>query len=117
MSAEERRQLDRALQEQRRELADIRDELRREGIDTRELDGLINGIPRSADNSGAAGRPQGIDALQQVIVPGLREFEFGVRRAVSGAPMTPRVGSEGQVPEAYRRAVAEYYRGLAEPNR
>ena len=117
MGREEQRQLSRSLEEQRRELARVRDALRQEGIETGDLDALINGIPRIADNAGAAGRPQGLDALRRVIVPGLREFEFGVRRSITGTENTPRVGSEAAVPEEYRRLVAEYYRGLSERQR
>lgn len=117
MSGEERRQLARSLEEQRRELARVRDALRQEGIETAELDALIGGIPREAGNPDASGRPQGLEALRRVIVPGLREYEFGIRRAISGAAMTPRVGSEAAVPEEYRRMVAEYYRLLSEQRR
>lgn len=113
-SGGDRRQLQRAIGEQRRELMGIRDQLRAEGVDTRELDGLINNLDR-ADNDGVIGTPRGIEALTQIVIPGLREYEFGVRRAISGAAETPRIGSEGAVPERYRRLVAEYFRGLAEP--
>lgn len=110
-----RRQASREFQQQTRELRDIRDLLRREGVDVEDLEGLLNSMAR-ADNFGI-GSPRGREQLSLNIVPGLREFEFGVRRATLGAATLPRVGTEGTVPEAYRRAVADYYRRLAEPRR
>jgi len=88
--------------------------LRREGVNTADLDNLIDQMGR-ADARGAFGTPRGIDLLAQVIVPGLREYEFGVRRSIAGTANLPRTAGEGNVPEGYRKMVADYYRSLAEP--
>jgi hypothetical protein len=104
------------LRERARELARIRDALRREGVDTRELDALIGGMSR-ADNLGPAGTPRGIEELARVIVPALREFEFGLRRRLPGAGSAPHATAEASVPPEYRTLVAEYFRALAERRR
>src|SRR5205085_12290787 len=106
------RKAGRDFEAQARELRDVRDMLRREGVNVDDLEGILNAMAR-ADNLGV-GTPRGREALAQSVVPGLREFEFGVRRAILGASSLPRVGTEGNVPEQYRKAVADYYRALAE---
>jgi hypothetical protein len=105
------RQAEREFREQARTLRDIREALRREGVNTDDLDAVLGGMGR-ADNMGI-GTPRGGQALSQSIVPGLREFEFGLRRKLGSAESLPRVASEGTVPEAYRKLVADYYRALA----
>jgi hypothetical protein len=108
------RQLGNAIREQTRQLREAREMLRREGVNTDGLDNLLGQLGR-ADATGAFGSPRGMDLLSQVIVPGLREYEFGVRRSITGAANLPRTAGEGNVPEGYRKMVSDYYRALAEP--
>ena len=110
--AETQRQLDRELRERERELGDIRDALRREGVDVSDLEGLMGGF--RADNNGPIGTPRGLEQLERNVVPGLREFEFGVRRDVFGTPRTPTLVGETRVPESFRAQVERYYRSLSE---
>jgi len=107
-------QFQREMRERTRELRQLRDQLRREGVSTETLEQLIGQMGR-ADNTGPAGTPQGIESLTQIIVPGLREFEFGVRRRLGTAGRDlPNLAGESRVPPRYRAMVEEYYRALAE---
>jgi hypothetical protein len=114
LGADPQRQMQRQLQEQLRELRDVREQLRQSGVDTRELDAMIAGLGRAAGAAASGGVRRAVEDLSQTIVPGLREFEFSVRRQLGRAPELPRQAGEGRVPPAYRALVEEYYRSLAE---
>jgi hypothetical protein len=70
------------------------------------------------DSPNTIGTPRALDELARLIVPGLKEFEFGIRRALlerrtdAGAAATvDRVAPE------YRQMVEEYYRKLGRGRR
>ena len=113
MGGGEARQLDRELDERIRELRDIRDELRRDGLD---VGGLNNALDAAemAENFGPVGSPRGLQAIESMVVPGLREYEFEVRRQLMGAQAAPSLTGETRVPESFRPAVERYYRSLSE---
>lgn len=112
-AAEDRlRQLAREVGERRRELQDIRNRLHREGVETGELEDLGRALGRY-DNPRALGTPRALDDLARVIVPGIKEFEFALRRVLleqrDGAGHV--AGADRVAPE-YRAMVEEYYRKL-----
>ena len=109
----EGRQLDRELDERIRELRDIRDALRRDGVETGGLNNALDAA-EAAENFGPVGAPRGLEAIESRVVPGLREFEFEVRRQVLGAATAPSLTGETRVPESFRPEVERYYRSLSE---
>ena len=51
--------------------------------------------------------------LREGIIPGLKEFEFQLRKAVGGIEEEAFLSGSGEVPEEYRKLVEEYYRNLS----
>ena len=69
---------------------------------------------RALESSRAFDDPAELAALQGQVVEGLKAFEFALRRALGDQSQdAPTLGRSGEVPAGYRRAVEEYYRGLA----
>jgi len=108
------RQFRREFRERREEAEQLRDRLRQEGVDTRELDGMIEGL-RQLERNRPYGNPQGLAELQAQIIQGLKEFEYVLRREIGGSEARELLltGSD-EVPPGYRELVEEYYRSLAE---
>lgn len=102
------RQFSRELQERMRDAQALRDEAARNGQDVRALDQAIAGM-RSL-GSMSPGDPRAAAMLREQVVEGLKAFEFNLRRSLDGNAV--RVGRTGEVPDAYRRQVEEYYRSL-----
>jgi len=96
----------------RRQAAEeLRDDLRRQGVETGELDRMINDL-RSLERP--TGNPAGLDQLQAALIERMKTFEFTLWRKFNGdAVGGPALGSSGQVPPEYRALVEEYYRSLA----
>jgi len=102
------------FRERREEAERLRDRLRQEGVDTRELDGMIEGL-RQLERNRPYDDPQGLAELQAQIIQGLKEFEYVLRREIGGSEARELLltGSD-EVPPGYRELVEEYYRSLAE---
>jgi hypothetical protein len=96
----------------RRQAAEeLRDDLRQQGVETGELDRLINDLRRLERPTG---NPAGLDELQAALIERMKTFEFTLWRQFNGnAEGGPALGSSGQVPPEYRALVEEYYRSLA----
>jgi hypothetical protein len=111
------RQFQREFGERRDEAQQLRDELRREGVDTQDLDAIIEQLGQ-LDNRRAYADPRGIAELQAQIIQGLKEFEYVLRRQLVGDDTRELLlsGSD-EVPASYRELVEEYYRALAEQRR
>ncbi|NNG16939.1 MAG: DUF4175 family protein, partial [Gemmatimonadales bacterium] len=112
-SPEDVRQWRREAEQRRRELQELRNQLRQEGMDTGELDRVISGM-RDLGMSDTYEDTRSAIRLQQQLLQGLKEFEYGLRRALTGpdAERLEQVGSD-KVPPEYRDLVEEYYRALA----
>ena len=107
------RQWRREADQRRRDLQDLRNQLRQEGIDTGELDRVISGM-RDLGMSDTYEDTRSAIRLHQELLQGLKEFEYGLRRGLTGpdANQLEQVGSD-KVPPEYRDLVEEYYRALA----
>jgi len=96
----------------RREAAEaLRDDLRQQGVETGELDRMVDDLRRLER---PVNDPRGLDELQAALIERLKTFEFTLwRKFKAGAEGGPALGSAGQVPPEYRAMVEEYYRSLA----
>ena len=111
------RQLRRELRERLGQLGELRDQLRGQGLDTGPVEGILDRLGRM-DSRGTIGTPRGLDELEQVIVQGLKEYEFTLRRQLLGGDTPPGALTAGEdVPPEYRAMVDEYYRRLSERRR
>jgi hypothetical protein len=91
----------------------LRRELQREGLETAELDAVIADL-RRLDVERVYGDPLEFTRLQMAVVDGIKQFEYNLRRQVLGAERERLLSTgSGDVPEAYRRLVEEYYRSLS----
>ncbi|MDH3457463.1 MAG: hypothetical protein OER90_11560 [Gemmatimonadota bacterium] len=114
ISPDDVRQFQGELRQRRGELEELRRELRREGVDVGELDGILRGL-RALENRGVIGELRGLAQLGAEIIPGLKEFEYALRRQMIGAEDGEQLflsGSE-DVPPEYRELVEEYYKALS----
>ncbi len=112
-SEESVRQWRREFSERRQELQQLRNQLRAEGIDTGELDRVISSMRDLGASNIYEDRRSAI-RLHRELLQGLKEFEYGLRRALTGPDpeQLQQVGSD-KVPAEYRELVEEYYRALA----
>lgn len=110
------RQMQRELSERRQQLDQLRQTLGREGIDARDLGRLSNMIGRM-DRSGPIGTPDNLEVLRTQVVQGIKDFEFGVRRALGMGEHPATLTAADEVPAEYRALVEEYYRRLAQRRR
>jgi hypothetical protein len=112
-SPEDVRQWRREADQRRRELQELQSQLRAEGIDTGELDRVISGM-RDLGVGDTYEDTRSAIRLQRELLQGLKEFEYGLRRALTGPDpeRLEQVGSD-KVPPEYRDLVEEYYRALA----
>ena len=108
------RQFQRELSERRGEAERLREGLREEGVEASRLDEVISQM-RRLERQTDFGDPRGLTELQAQIIQDLKEFEYGLRRQLTGEDRRELLlsGSE-EVPGAYRALVEEYYRSLAE---
>jgi hypothetical protein len=108
------RQFRREFGERREQAERLRDQLRQEGVDTGELDGIVERL-RQLERDRPYGDPRGLAELQAQVIQGLKEFEYVLRRELGGAEARELLltGSD-EVPEGYRELVEEYYKSLAE---
>lgn len=108
------RQFQQEFGQRRQDAERLRDQLAREGLDVGELDRAIGGL-RTLEGAEGLGDLDEIDVLQGMIIRGLKEFEFAVRREGSDAD-SDRLFLSGsdEVPPEYRPLVEEYYRSLSE---
>ena len=115
----------------RREARQLERELRRRTEDAealqRELSGIGGGGERGAERLGdvvsalrglnserLTGDPRGMEILEAEVLDTLRQIEFELRRALSGASGADVLtGSGDRAPEAYREMVEEYFRALS----
>ncbi|HSM16240.1 MAG TPA: DUF4175 family protein [Gemmatimonadales bacterium] len=112
-SPEDVRQWRREADQRRRELQNLRNQLRQEGIETGELDRVLSGM-RDLGMSDTYEDTRSAIRLQRELLQSLKEFEYGLRRALTApdADRLEQVGSD-KVPPEYRDLVEEYYRALA----
>jgi hypothetical protein len=112
-SPEDVRQWRREADQRRRELQELQNQLREEGIDTGELDRVISGM-RDLGMGDTYEDTRSAMQLQRELLQGLKEFEYGLRRVLTGPDpeRLEQVGSD-KVPPEYRDLVEEYYRALA----
>jgi hypothetical protein len=58
--------------------------------------------------------PAELERLQQSLLEGFKEFEFGLRRQLGAADKDgPVLGGSDDVPKAYRDLVNEYFKSIS----
>ena len=113
LSRDEERQFQRELAERLGELQELRRELVREGVDVSPLDGMIRALGRLA-NRDLISVPGSLQELAARVIPGLKEFEYALRRQLEGADAEQIfLSGSDDVPVEYRALVEEYYRSLS----
>jgi molybdenum-dependent DNA-binding transcriptional regulator ModE len=114
ISPDDVRQFEGELRQRRGELAELRRELQQEGVDVGELDDVVRGL-RALENRGAIGEPRGLAQLGAQIIPGLKEFEYALRRQIISTEDGEQLFLSGSddVPPEYRDLVEEYYKALS----
>jgi len=113
LDREDARQFSRELRERRTEAEALRRDLAAQGIDTKELDALLQRM-RALEGTPMGDLTDNVLAAQQAVAEGLESFEFGLRRKLAGAAADgPRLGRSDEVPPGYRALVDEYFKALA----
>ena len=111
------RQFRREFRERREEAESLRDELAQQGIESAELNDVIDRLSQ-LERERAWGDIRGLERLQAQVIVGLKEFEYALRRALGAEDDRELLltGSD-EVPPGYRELVEQYYRSLAEQRR
>ncbi|MEE8133628.1 MAG: hypothetical protein V3T56_01145, partial [Gemmatimonadales bacterium] len=112
ISPDDARQFAQEMQVRRRELEALRERLMEAGVDVGDLDGVLRRM-RALENHREIGEPRSLADLKEAIIPGLKEFEFKLRKELGGIQDDLFVTGSGEVPEEYRKLVEEYYKNLA----
>lgn len=111
------RQLSREAGVRRENAEDLRKDLVQQGVDVKDLDQLIKQL-REMEDARKFSDVQGLEALQNQVIEGLKTFEFGLYRKLGlGDAKGPALGARSPVPAEYRAQVDEYYRSLAAPKK
>jgi hypothetical protein len=107
------RQYRRELGERRSQLERLRGDLAREGVETADLDRVVERL-RALESGGELAGPETLAVLERDVVQGLREFEYGLRRSLGAGDEGRLVEIEdGDVPDGYEEMVEAYYKALA----
>ncbi|MGH7541834.1 MAG: hypothetical protein ACRELC_12625, partial [Gemmatimonadota bacterium] len=112
LSPDEIRQFQREFRERRDDAQRLRDELREQGIDIGGLSGVIESLRRLEE--GTFDDPEELRRLQDAVLSGLKDFEFGLRRGLGAEIERLFLSGSDEVPPEYRALVEEYYRALSE---
>jgi len=112
ISPDDARQFAQEMQVRRRELEALRERLMEAGVDVSDLGDVLRRM-RALENHREIGEPRSLAELKEAIIPGLKEFEFKLRKEVGGIREDVFLTGSGEVPEEYRKLVEEYYKNLA----
>ncbi|HSM61668.1 MAG TPA: DUF4175 family protein [Longimicrobiales bacterium] len=113
LSDEEIRQFRREFLEREGSVRDLRDRLSAAGQEVGDLTAVLDAMRRLQQDP-IYQDPAQVAALQEQILQTLKRLEFGLRREVEGTPdRRAALAGSGDVPDAYRKLVEEYYRKLA----
>jgi len=107
------RQFQREFRQRRDDAAGLRDDLRRDGVDASDLGDVLSALDRLA-NRQTFEDPEELARLQEAVLRGLKDFEFGLRRDVSSQVERLFLSGSDDVPPEYRRLVEEFYKSLSE---
>ena len=114
MRGSDPRQLGRELRERRLDAERLRRDLEQEGVDVGELERILSRM-RAIEARGLGSDRQALELLQSQVIDGLKEFEFALRRQMTGTEdRRPRSGRQGEVPAEYRALVDRYYESLSD---
>jgi hypothetical protein len=113
LTPEQIRQLAREYRERRESADALRRELSRQGVETGELENLIQQL-RALEGQRIYDDPEELARLQADVVERFKAFEFALRRQLGGAQADgPLLGGASEVPAEFRKLVEEYYKSLA----
>ncbi len=114
LSSGDARQFSRELRQRLQDAETIRRELGEQGIDVDDLENIIARL-RALDDRVAYGDPRALVQLRTEVIQGLKEFEYGLRRALlADQGQRLLLGGSDEVPEGYRELVEEYFKALSE---
>jgi hypothetical protein len=114
MRGSDSRQLGRELRERRLDAERLRRDLEQEGVDVGDLDRILSRL-RGLEGRSLGSDRQALELLQSQVVDGLKEFEFALRRQLTGSEdRRPRSGRQAEVPAEYRELVDRYYESLSD---
>ena len=114
MRGSDPRQLGRELRERRIDAERLRRDLEQEGVDVGELERILSRM-RALEGRGLGSDRRALELLQSQVIEGLKEFEFSLRRQMTGVEdRRPRSGRQGEVPAEYRELVDRYYESLSD---
>jgi hypothetical protein len=114
MGGSDPRQLNRELRERRLDAERLRRDLEQEGVEVGDLERILSRM-RALEARGLGNDRQALTLLQSQVIEGLKEFEFALRRQVTGTEdRRPRSGRQSEVPAEYRELVDRYYESLSD---
>ena len=107
-----RREIRERVQEAQ-ELQQILEEENLETLDSRQLDEVVSAL-RQLDRERVYSDLAEVERLQEQIIEGLRQLEFGLRRELEGEDRDRVfVSGSDEVPTGFRKLVDEYYKALS----
>ena len=110
--ADEIRQLRREFRERRGETEALAGVLERSGVDPQDLQAMIAAM-RALDRDRTYDDPEEVMRLQSVIVEGMKQVEFQLRRQLADEDDQILLDQDGDVPDGFKTLVEEYYRALS----
>lgn len=110
--ADEVRQFRREVRERLGETESLAGVLERAGVATQDLAQMIEAM-RALDRDRTYADAEEVLRLQSVIVEGMKQLEFRLRRELGEEEDQILLNQDGDVPEGFRELVEEYYRALS----
>ncbi|HEY3159264.1 MAG TPA: DUF4175 family protein [Vicinamibacterales bacterium] len=116
LSDEDIRQLRAEARQWANEAQDLRGTLRGYNIDPKELEQILAALRRLEDERVYKDAKE-LQSLQTFATEGLKRIEFGLRRQVESGDEAVVLAGSDEVPDQFKKMVAEYYRSLGKTPR
>jgi len=116
LSDEDIRQLRAEARQWANEAQDLRGMLRGFNVDPKELEQILAALRRLEDDRVYKDAKE-LQSLQSFATEGLKRLEFGLRRQVESADEAVVLAGSDEVPDEFKKMVAEYYRSLGKTPR
>jgi uncharacterized protein DUF4175 len=116
LSDEDIRQLRAEARQWANEAQDLRGMLRGFNVDPKELEQILAALRRLEDDRVYKDAKE-LQSLQSFATEGLKRLEFGLRRQVQSADEAVVLAGSDEVPDEFKKMVAEYYRSLGKTPR
>ena len=116
LSDEDIRQLRAEARQWANEAQDLRGMLRGFNVDPKELEQILAALRRLEDDRIYKDAKE-LQSLQTFATEGLKRLEFGLRRQVESGDEAVVLAGSDEVPDQFKKMVAEYYRSLGKTPR